>query len=561
MATSFPEIGDRPEELVAIAALRLDEEQLARAAGYAKRQEVAAGEVLFDVGDDSGDLVLCDTATLESLSSSADGTREHIFLTYGRGQFAGELSLLTGQRRSLTIRVVGSGAIHRVDRDSFRRLMARETELSDLFLRAFLARRRILRQTIGQTLRIVGDADSATGMALRTFAARQGMPYQWIDGGSDEGEAAVRSAGFTKADLPVAMTPRDTLPRVTPGTLSERLNLAYRRTGSGTSDLTVVGAGPAGLAAAVYAASEGLETVLLDSVATGGQAATSARIENYLGFPFGLSGADLTARAAVQALKFGAHIATPCPVTALKTEGGTHVLDLVDGTRIRTRAVLVATGAAYRSLPLDRWDEFTGSGIYYAATDLEAHAVAGRRVTVVGGANSAGQAALHLARYADGVTLVVRGDELGARMSAYLVERIVNNPRITVRTGSEVTGLHGGNRLEGVSLTARGDHGAAYRIDCAGLFCFIGAEPATGWLTHVALDEAGFVPTDRELTPDVLGRRWLDLGRDPLPYETSAPGVFAAGDVRRSSMKRVAAAVGDGASAVRSVHQFLALRG
>jgi thioredoxin reductase (NADPH) len=560
MATSFPEIGDDPEHLASVAALRLDEEQFARAAGYAKRQEVAAGEVLFDAGDDSGDLVLCGTATLESLSTSANGTREHIFLTYGRGQFAGELSLLTGQRRSLTIRVVGSGTIHRVGPDSFRRLMARETELSDLFLRAFLARRRILRQTIGQTLRIVGDADSAAGLALRTFAARQGLPYQWIDGGSAEGGAAVRSAGLTETDLPVAMTPRDTMPRVTPGILSQRLNLAYRRTGSGTSDLTVIGAGPAGLAAAVYGASEGLETVLLDSVATGGQAASSARIENYLGFPFGLSGADLTARAAVQALKFGAHIASPCAVVALETEDGAHVVTLVDGTRIRTRAVVVATGAAYRALPLDRWAELTGSGIYYAATDMEAQAVAGRPVTVVGGANSAGQAALHLARYADGVTLVVRGDEPGARMSAYLVERIMTDPRITVRTGTEVTVLHGGNRLEGVSLTARGDGGAAYRIDCAGLFCFIGAEPATGWLTHVALDESGFIPTDRELTPDVLGRRWRDLGRNPLPYETSEPGVFAAGDVRRSSMKRVAAAVGDGASAVRSVHQFLALR-
>ncbi|MET8564536.1 FAD-dependent oxidoreductase [Streptomyces flaveolus] len=559
MPSSFPEIGDRPEVLAAVASLRLDEEQLARAAGYAKREEVAAGQVLFDTGDESGDLVLCGTAALEALRPAEGDRREEIFMTYGPGQFTGELNLLTGQRRSLTIRAARAGTVHRVDARSFRLLMAQETDLSDLFLRAFLARRRLLRQASGQTLRVVGDAESGEGMALRTFLARQGVPYSWLREDSAEGRSALAAAGRTAADLPLALMSGEAMPRVTPGFLSERLNLSYRRTGSGTADLTVVGAGPAGLAAAVYGASEGLETVLLDAVATGGQAATSARIENYLGFPFGLSGADLTARAAVQALKFGAHIASPCAVVELETDGDTHVVTLVDGTRIRTRAVVLATGAAYRSLPLDRWRELTGRGIYYAATDLEAQAVAGRPVTVVGGANSAGQAALHLARHTPAVTLVVRGGDLGAGMSAYLVDRVLSDPRIVVRTGTEVTALHGRERLEGVSLTGR--DGAVVRTDCAGLFCFIGAEPATDWLSHVALDEKGFVPTDRELTSGDLGALWREPGRAPLPYETSVPGVFAAGDVRRASMKRVAAAAGDGASAVRSVHQYLALTG
>ncbi len=559
MTTSFPEIDDHPENLAAVAALRLDDIQLSLTAHYSVTEEVSAGEVLFDIGDESGDLVISGTATLEALCSPPAQELEQSFMTYGPGQFTGELNLLTGQRSSLQVRVAAPGTIHRVTPQSFRRLMAQETELSDLFLRAFLARRRLLRQATGQTLRIVGDADSAMGMALRTFIARQGVPHLWVDGASPAGEDALRTAGLTAADLPAAVMPGATLPQVTPGTLSQRLNLAYRRTGRGTSDLIVVGAGPAGLAAAVYGASEGLETVLLDAVATGGQAATSARIENYLGFPFGLSGADLTARAAVQALKFGAHIASPCGVVALEREGRSHLVTLVDGTRIRSRAVIVATGAAYRALPVDRWTELTGSGIYYAATDLEAQAVAGRPVAVVGGANSAGQAALHLARYADGVTLVVRGDDLGARMSAYLVERITADPRITVHTGTEVAAVHGGARLDGVSLTGRAGGGPARRIDCSGLFCFIGAQPATSWLTGVVLDENGFIPTDRELTDDDLDERWRGLGRAPLPYETSVPGVFAAGDVRSSSMKRVAAAVGDGASAVRSVHQFLAL--
>lgn len=557
MATSFPEIGDRPDDLATAAEVRLNDGQLARAAQYATCEEVRAGEVLYEVEDDSVDLFLCGTATLEAIIPSSEGDG-HLFMTHGPGQFAGELNLLTGQRRGLTVRVAVGGTVHRVRPEAFRRLMAQETELSDLILRAILARRRLLRQATQQTLRIVGDAGSAESLALRTFLDRQGVPHQWLEAHSPQGAGALDSAGLTTDDLPAALTSHDRVtPRVTPGVLSQQLNLTYRRTGRGSADLTVVGAGPAGLAAAVYGASEGLETVLLDGVAVGGQAATSARIENYLGFPFGLSGADLTARAAVQALKFGVHLASPCGVTGLSTQDGHHVVTLMDGTRISTRAVIVATGAEYRALPLDGWTELTGCGIYYAATDLEAQAVAGRPVAVVGGANSAGQAALHLSRYASEVTLVVRGPDLGARMSAYLVERIMNEPRITVRTRTQVSALHG-RPLEGVSLTTRAEGTVERRADCAGLFCFIGARPATAWLGGVHLDPDGFVPTDRQLSEQDRGPLWKALGREPLPYETSVPGVFAAGDVRLASMKRVAAAVGDGASAVRSVHQYLA---
>jgi thioredoxin reductase (NADPH) len=558
MATSFPEIGDRPDDLAAAAEVRLDDDQLARAAQYASCEEVRAGDVLYRVEDDSVDLFLCGTATLEAVIPVPGDGAGHLFMTHGPGQFAGELNLLTGQRRGLTVRVAAGGTVHRVEPEAFRRLMAQETELSDLLLRAILARRRLLRQATEQPLRIVADTGSAEGLAMRTFLDRQGVPHRWLDGSSPQGAQALRSAGLTEGDLPAALTAREATPRVTPGILSQQLNLTYRRTGRGSADLTVVGAGPAGLAAAVYGASEGLETVLLDGVAVGGQAATSARIENYLGFPFGLSGADLTARAAVQALKFGVHLASPCGVVGLSTRGSDHIVTLVDGTRIDTRAVIVATGAEYRALPLDGWKELTGCGIYYAATDLEAQAVAGRPVAVVGGANSAGQAALHLARYASEVTLVVRGSDLGARMSAYLVERILSDPRITVLTGTQVTALHGRPHLEGVSLTTRSEETAVRDIACEGLFCFIGARPATSWLGGVVLDADGFVPTDRQLTGEDLSEVWPELGREPLPFETSVPGVFAAGDVRLNSMKRVAAAVGDGASAVRSVHQYLA---
>jgi thioredoxin reductase (NADPH) len=557
MATSFPEIGERPDDLADAAEVHLDERQLLRAAEYANCEEVRPGDILYRVGDDSVDLFLCGTATLEAIIPSDGNGDGHLFMTHGPGQFAGELNLLTGQRRGLTVRVKAGGTIYRVGPEAFRRLMAQETELSDLLLRAVLARRRLMRQKTEQTMQIVGDLESAAGLALRTFLDRQGVPHRWLDSASAQGAEMMRSSGLTKADLPAVLSSHEVTARVTPGALSQQLNLTYRRTGRGSADLTVVGAGPAGLAAAVYGASEGLETVLLDGVAVGGQAATSARIENYLGFPFGLSGADLTARAAVQALKFGVHLASPCGVVGLSSESRSHVLTLVDGTRIETRAVIVATGAEYRALPLDRWAELTGNGIYYAATDLEAQAVAGRPVVVVGGANSAGQAALHLAKYASEVTLVVRGPNLGARMSAYLVERI-RHDRITVLTGTEVTALQGDQHLEGVSLSSRGDGAVTRQVPCAGLFCFIGAQPATTWLDKVALDCDGFVLTDRQLSPKDVGRQWKALGREPFPYESSTPGVFAAGDVRLASMKRVAVAVGEGASAVRSVHQYLA---
>ncbi|MGX6608135.1 NAD(P)/FAD-dependent oxidoreductase [Micromonosporaceae bacterium Da 78-11] len=281
------------------------------------------------------------------------------------------------------------------------------------------------------------------------------------------------------------------------------------------------------------------------------------RIENYLGFPFGFSGGQLADRAVVQALKFGAHLGSPCGVEQVRPDGPVHLVTLVDGTVIRTRTVLVATGAAYRNLPLDRWPDFVGSGIYYAATELEARGVAGLPVTVVGGANSAGQAAIYLARHSGNVTLAVRGQDIYAGMSSYLVERILADPRITVRTGTEVTALDGGTRLEQITLTDRGS-GEVEACGCFGLFCFIGATPASAWLDGVRLDAAGFIPTDVQIPLAELGPVWSRLGRSPLPFETSVPGVFAAGDVRSASMKRVAAAVGEGAGAVRSVHQALA---
>jgi thioredoxin reductase (NADPH) len=546
MATSFPEIGDQPEALDAAASYRFDDEQFARAAAYGTPCQVEAGDILFEVGDRDADLILVGTASVEVFRDAAGDRPDELLLHSGPGQFVGELNLLTGQTRILSARVTAPGVVHRIEPEAFRRLMAQDAELSDVLLRGFLARRQLLSASAGANLEVIADSGSGPGLALETFLARQALPHVWVESGTPAAHALLDEWSLAHDDLPVVATPRARLTHVSPGVLSQHLGLTYRRTPKGIADLTVIGAGPAGLAAAVYGASEGLETVLLDAVATGGQAAASSRIENYLGFPFGLSGAQLAARAVVQALKFGAHIGSPCAVTDLHQEDGLHVVTLVDGTEIRTRSVIVASGAAYRNLPLERWPEFVGAGIYYAATDLEARGMSGLPVTVVGGANSAGQAAIYLARHAGHVQLIVRGDDLGKGMSSYLVDRVLADPRITVRTSTQITGLHGDSRLEGLVLSDETS------CACMGLFCFIGAEPATRWLTGVHLDPDGFIPTDARLGPS-----WSGTARDPLPFETSVPGVFAVGDVRSGSMKRVAAAVGEGASAVRSVHQAL----
>ncbi|HEV7360189.1 MAG TPA: FAD-dependent oxidoreductase, partial [Mycobacterium sp.] len=427
-------------------------------------------------------------------------------------------------------------------------------------LRTFLARRDLLRAgPAARAIAILGSELSADSLALRTFAARQRLAHQWFDADSAAGRALAASTQITAAELPAVITPHQVLRCATTEDMAEAVGLAYKHNATRPVDLAVIGCGPAGLAAAVYGASEGLNTVVLDATGTGGQAASSSRIENYLGFPSGLSGQELTQRAALQAMKFGAQLSSPCRVIDLNT-GGQHLsITLGDETTIESRAVLIATGAHYTTLPLARWFEFEGAGIYYAATELEARACRTEPVTVIGGANSAGQAALYLASRGCPVTLAVRGPDLAARMSAYLVARLRADPGITIRVQTEVTGLSGRSALERITLTDTST-GDMSEHTCRGLFCFIGARPATKWLPGVALDEAGFIRTDVQLDPEELGATWAALGRAPLPFETSVPTVFAAGDVRLTSVKRVAAAVGEGAAAVGSVHAALGSR-
>ncbi|GHH32296.1 FAD-dependent oxidoreductase [Lentzea cavernae] len=538
----------------------LTEAQWARLKKYGTVQEVRAGTWLFRAGEESCDLIMVESGGVQVLRPGAANLDDAVVADYQAGQFTGELNLITEQATYLDARASLPGVIYRIGPAAFRAMMSEDTELSDLVLQTLLARRQNLRfGAASHSVEILGSSVSAAALALRTYAARQQLPHVWTDIDTPEGRTLAEAFHAATADLPIVVTSTAVLRRATPGELAQNLGLSYQPVPGAVHDVVVIGGGPAGLAAAVYGASEGLKTLLLDSVAAGGQAAASSRIENYLGFTSGISGAELTARASVQAQKFGARIASPCEVARLDPwSAGNIRIVLTGGVEIAARSVVIASGARYTSLPLDRWTDFEGAGIYYAATEIEARACGPNPVVVVGGANSAGQAALYLAGRGSEVTLAVRGEDLGARMSSYLADRILAHPNIVVRTGTQVTALHGGEALEAVTLKGKNETGEfEVQQPCTGLFCFIGASPATEWMSGIAVDDHGFILTDSRLDDATLTGPWEDLGRKPLPFETSQPRVFAAGDVRAGSMKRVAAAVGEGASAISSVHSAL----
>ena len=533
----------------------LDESDIGVLDALGTRRPIAAGEYLYREGDATYDFFVVVSGEVEIIVNS--GGEETVVARHGPGRFLGELNLLTGLRVFVSARVVEPGEVISVPRDALRRVIASRPSLSDTILSAFLARRAILMSGAASSIRVIGSQFSPETGRVREFLSRSRIPHEWLDPERDVGiEALLKGLGVTPTELPVVVATGEVLRRPTPGVLAEYLGLTAGNLPQRCFDLVVVGGGPAGLAAAVYGASEGLRTLGLEMTALGGQAGSSSRIENYLGFPTGISGGDLTQRAMVQAEKFGAYLTSPCAATGLREEAGHLVVGLSDGTEVAGRAVIVATGARYRRLEADRLEDFESSGVFYAATELEARQCADSPVVVAGGGNSAGQAALFLAGAGSAVTVVIRGDDLAASMSSYLLDRIVSDDRISVRTNTKIIGLDGERTLEAVRVS--GVEGDAI-LSCAALFSFIGAEPASAWLSGcAALDNRGFVLTDRSLRPEQLDGRWETLGRPPLPFETNYPGLFAVGDVRSGSTKRVAAAVGEGSAAVRSVHEYLA---
>jgi thioredoxin reductase (NADPH) len=527
----------------------LDEEQLGRLARYGAPERVEAGRRLYATGDDSYDFFVLLTASVDIVRDATALEPERPIYRGGPGDFLGELNLLTGQRVYLTARVVSAGEVVRLGAAALRRALAEQGDIAESLLAAFRQRRDVFRDAAGSVLEIVGRPDTADTRELRTYAEQMLLPHSWHSTTSDHGHRLMASAALTSDDLPAVVVGGSVLRRAKPATLAGALGLTYRH-GDRPVDIVVVGAGPAGLAAAVYAASEGLATVLLDRTGPGGQAATSPRIENYLGFPDGISGVHLARLAMLQALKFGVRICSPSLVTGLEFDDhGRPAVLLDDGVRITCRVVVAATGARYRRLDVPRWAAFEESGcIRYAVTELDIRELEGRPVAVVGGANSAGQAALSLAAGGAMVYLITRGADVAARMSAYLTDRIRAHPRIRVFTDTTLRELAGDATL--ASIVAERPDGRREQLSCRALFCFIGADPVSAWLTGVARDDDGFVLTDSRVLAGASGT--------PLPFQTSAPRVFAIGDLRSGSTKRVATAVGDAAAAVSSIHAVLA---
>jgi thioredoxin reductase (NADPH) len=521
-------------------------------------RDVKAGDVLFAEGDRgfSFDVVLVGAAEIIEHSRGV----AHTVTVHEPREFTGDVDMLTGRVALVTARVVRDGRVLELSAAALRRAVDENPELGDIILKAFLTRRTLLLGEGFEGVKIIGSGFSPDTHRLCEFASRNGIPFKFLDLEADErAEALLREFHVPASATPVVIG-REGQYRANP-TLAQFAHCAGLDTPidpAEVHDLVVVGAGPAGLAAAVYAASEGLDVLMVERVAAGGQAGASSRIENYLGFPMGISGAELTRNALLQAQKFGARITIPGQASRLGIEAGIHIVTLEDGSRIRTRCVVVASGVEYRRLDVPRLAEFEDAGVYYAATEMETRLCNGEEVVVVGGGNSAGQAIVALSRHARTVHVLVRGRDLRKSMSRYLVDRVEHIDNVRIHYGTEVAALEGNDRLTGIRV--RDDAGAETPMTTRALFLFIGADPHTRWLSGcVQLDKKGFVLTGTSIVADALrGEIWRVAGRPPYLLETSLPGIFAAGDVRSGSVKRCASAVGEGAMSVSFVHAYLA---
>ncbi|MEV4999179.1 FAD-dependent oxidoreductase [Streptomyces niveus] len=534
---------------------RLAPEQLQDLTAHGKRRRTTEGEVLYREGEPFREFLAILSGTVEILQDHG-GPEERTVAAHGPGRFLGELGMLEGQAAFDTAVVREAGEILAVPVERQRTLVGRDPVLGDLILRAYLGRRYLL-IGLGAGFRILGSCYSRDTLRLREFAARNRLPHRWLDLERDkEAEALLRRFSIRPEETPVVLWKGERVLRnPSNAELARLIGLAAPTPKAAQCDVMVVGAGPAGLAAAVYGASDGLTTISVDAVATGGQAGTSSRIENYLGFPSGISGGELIERAVLQAQKFGARLMVPAQVNRLTPQDDEYVVTFRDGSQVRADAVVLASGVRYRRLEVPGIDRLEGISVYYAATVHEASLCEADPVAVVGGGNSAGQAALFLAHHASRVHLLVRGSDLNTDMSRYLVDQVERHPKIEVLLHTEVRGASGKEKLQSLSVEDNAN-GERRTLRAAALFVFIGARPYTEWLRGVlALDEKGFVLTGADAQASAEATRWDPLGRGPLLLETSLPGVFAAGDVRSGSVKRVASATGEGAMAIRLVHE------
>ena len=541
--------------LLDIAFPVLDEAQIAAAASCTALapRRCRDGETLVAVGERAFKFFIVRSGEVEILDRTGDEPRT--IAVHGRGEFTGDVSHLTGTPALFTAIARGDCEVFEISGEALRHILNQCPSLSDIILQAFIARRQLLRESpnfVG--LRVIGSRYSPDTFRVRDFLARNRVLFTWIDLESDpEVDRLLKEFGVTEADTPVVACAHMLLMR-NPSNLKLANEIGVHQSlGNTVYDLLIVGAGPAGLAAAVYGASEGLRTAVLDCVAPGGQAGSSMRIENYLGFPTGLTGAELTDRATLQATKFGAHISVPSAAARLTFENRYAVIDTGGDEPVTAKCLLIASGAQYRRLDVEDFERFEGTGVYYAATPAEALLCRGCPVIVVGGGNSAGQAAVFLAEHASQVLLLIRGDDLNKNMSSYLVSRIEQTANIELHCNTSIRRMVGNGHLQAIEIV-NGNSGQTRSIETPAVFSFIGATPRTEWLPpSVERDAKGFVRTGGTVAHSF---HW-DLQRAPFFLETSHPGVFAAGDVRSGSVKRVASAVGEGAMAVQFVHEYL----
>ena len=528
------------ENLETMPRVPLADEHVARLHEIGTQRTFSAGEMVAEAGSTMDRFVYVLDGEIEVVDPYTNGRM--VESTLGPTQFMGELAFLSGGSWTLSMRAVKETRTLEVPRPAMLDLMARVPELSDHVLRVFSARRRRQYEQRNSTIKLIGADRDQQVQKVEQFLSRNRIPFQSLDmdGRDDE---TWQACNLTDHQPSVILGKDQVMPDPTPRKIARYLGLDLDACRETLYDVLIVGAGPAGVAASVYAGSEGLCALTVEDTAIGGQAGTSSRIENYMGFPTGISGADLVYRGQIQAMKFGTRFAMPRSVEGLRRrEDGAFCIALDGGDEICAKAVLVATGVQYRRLLLDRLEEFEGAGVFYAATDMEARFCHGTEAVVIGGGNSAGQAAMFLSRSASHVHLVVRGDSLATSMSSYLTERLEADPQITIHYNTTVTALHGGVHLEAVDMTTPD---GTTPLDTRALFIMIGAAPNTGWLEGMAeMDEKGFV-----LTGAQVGRA--------TPFETSADGVFAVGDVREGSVKRVASAVGEGSVVVSRIWQYV----
>ena len=541
--------------LQSIAFPTLDEAQIARLSGCtaAVPRSYQDGQTLFAVGERDMKFFVVTSGEVEIVDYSGDEPKR--ITVHRKGQFTGEISQLTGAPAVVSAIARGPCEVIEISREALRRVLSQCQDMGEVILQAFIARRQLLRQSPDFTgLRVIGSRYSADTFRVRDFLAKNRVLFTWVDVETDpQVDRLLKQFGVTEADTPVVACAHKLMLR-NPSNRELADVVGIRQPLEQTVyDLAVVGGGPAGLAAAVYAASEGLRTVVLEQTAPGGQAGSSMRIENYLGFPLGLTGSELAGRAVLQANKFGASLSVPTPVTRLEFEEAYPVLRLEDGEAVAAKCLLIASGAEYRRLAVEGCSRYEGTGVYYAATPQEGQLCQGAQVVLVGGGNSAGQAAVFLAGHARQVFLLIRGDDLYKNMSSYLARRIEQTANIELLCNATIRRMHGDGHLAAVEIVNH-KTGEARTVETPAVFSFIGAAPRTDWLpTEIERDAKGFVLTG----PPLANSPHWTARRQPFLLETSRPGVFAAGDVRSGSVKRVASAVGEGAMAVQFVHEYL----